>query len=122
MQVADFSAEQGARACRTLLLAPERPTAIVFDNDLMAVTALGVAAEFGLSVPADLSLLAWDDSLLCQLTRPMLSAMQHDVFSFGADVAQTLFDVMRGNSPASHTVQVPGLVPRASTAAPRAGL
>jgi DNA-binding LacI/PurR family transcriptional regulator len=48
-----------------------------------------------------------------------LSAMQHDVFSFGADVAQTLFDVMRGKSPASHTVQVPGLVPRASTAAPR---
>jgi DNA-binding LacI/PurR family transcriptional regulator len=118
--VADFSADQGARACRTLLLAAERPTAIVFDNDLMAVTALGVAAEFGLSVPGDLSLLAWDDSLLCTLTRPMLSAMRHDVFTFGADVAQTLLDVMNGQDVVSHAVPVPGLVPRASTAPPHA--
>ncbi|MFF0223257.1 LacI family DNA-binding transcriptional regulator [Streptomyces sp. NPDC004629] len=116
--VADFSADQGSRACRTLLLSAERPTAIVFDNDLMAVTALGVAAEFGLSVPHDLSLLAWDDSQLCQLTRPMLSAMQHDVFSFGADVTETLFDVMLRREATSHPAQVPSLVPRASTAPP----
>ncbi|MFI6348431.1 LacI family DNA-binding transcriptional regulator [Streptomyces sp. NPDC050560] len=116
--VADFSADQGARACRTLLLSTERPTAIVFDNDIMAVTALGVAAEFGLSVPRDLSLLAWDDSQLCQLTRPTLSAMRHDIFSFGADVAETLFDVMAGREATSHAVEVPGLVPRGSTAPP----
>ncbi|MCM2416187.1 MULTISPECIES: LacI family DNA-binding transcriptional regulator [unclassified Streptomyces] len=116
--VADFSADQGSRACRTLLLSAERPTAIIFDNDLMAVTALGVAAEFGLSVPHDLSLLAWDDSQLCQLTRPTLSAMQHDVFSFGADVTETLFDVMLGREASSHAAQVPRLVPRASTAPP----
>ncbi|MET9220877.1 LacI family DNA-binding transcriptional regulator [Streptomyces sp. NPDC008079] len=116
--VADFSADQGSRACRTLLLSAERPTAIVFDNDIMAVTALGVAAEFGLSVPQDLSLLAWDDSQLCQLTRPMLSAMRHDIFSFGADVTETLFDVMTHQKPASHAAQIPGLVPRGSTAPP----
>ena len=114
--VADFSADQGGRACRSLLLAADRPTAIVFDNDIMAVTALGVAAEFGLSVPADLSLLAWDDSQLCQLTRPTLSAMQHDIFAFGADVAQTLFDVMTQQEPSSHAAQIPALVPRGSTA------
>ena len=113
--VADFSADQGSRACRSLLLSADRPTAIVFDNDIMAVTALGVAAEFGLSVPEDLSLLAWDDSQLCQLTRPMLSAMQHDVFSFGADVTRTLFDVMRQRECHPHTAQSPSLVPRGST-------
>ncbi|MFC1408430.1 LacI family DNA-binding transcriptional regulator [Streptacidiphilus sp. N1-12] len=116
--VADFSADQGSRACRSLLLSAERPTAIVFDNDLMAVTALGVAAEFGLAVPHDLSLLAWDDSQLCQLTRPTLSAMQHDIFSFGADVTETLFDVMRHQEVSSHATQVPSLVPRGSTAPP----
>lgn len=116
--VADFSADQGSRACRTLLLSADRPTAIVFDNDIMAVTALGVAAEFGLSVPHDLSLLAWDDSQLCQLTRPTLSAMRHDVFSFGADVTETLFEVMAGRAPASHAAQVPSLAPRGSTAPP----
>ncbi|WNV84649.1 LacI family DNA-binding transcriptional regulator [Umezawaea sp. Da 62-37] len=117
--VADFSADQGSRACRNLLLAPDRPTAIVFDNDLMAVAALGVAAEFGLSVPGDLSLLAWDDSQLCQLTRPTLTAMQHDVFSFGAQAAETLFDVMGGVEPPVYRAHVPSLIPRASTAPPR---
>jgi DNA-binding LacI/PurR family transcriptional regulator len=117
--VADYSADQGGRACRTLLLAPQRPTAIVFDNDIMAVTALGVAAEFGLEVPRDLSLLAWDDSQLCRLTRPTLSAMRHDIHSFGADVTHTLFDVMRHRNPPSHAAEAPVLVPRASTAPPR---
>lgn len=117
--VADFSADQGARACRTLLQMPGRPTAILFDNDLMAVTALGVAAEFGLSVPADLSLLAWDDSQLCQLTRPTLSAMGHDVLSFGADVTRTLFAVMNHDEPESHAAQAPTLAPRGSTSPPR---
>lgn len=116
--VADFSADQGGRACRSLLLSSGRPTAIIFDNDIMAVTALGVAAEFGLSVPHDLSLLAWDDSQLCQLTRPTLSAMGHDIHSFGADVTQTLFDVMANREPASHAVEAPVLVPRASTGPP----
>jgi len=116
--VADFSADQGGRACRSLLLSAERPTAIIFDNDVMAVTALGVAAEFGLSVPGDLSLIAWDDSQLCQLTRPTLSAMQHDIFAFGADVAQTLFAVMSGGEQLSHAAQTPALIPRGSTSRP----
>jgi DNA-binding LacI/PurR family transcriptional regulator len=116
--VADFSADQGSTACRQLLLSAQRPTAIVFDNDIMAVTALGVAAEFGLSVPHDLSLLAWDDSQLCQLTRPTLSAMRHDIFSFGADVTETLFAVMTRQKHSSHAVPIPTLVPRGSTAPP----
>jgi DNA-binding LacI/PurR family transcriptional regulator len=97
---------------------PDRPTAIIFDNDVMAVTALGVAAEFGLSVPGDLSLIAWDDSQLCQLTRPTLSAMQHDIFAFGADVAQTLFALMSGGENLSHAAQIPALIPRGSTSRP----
>jgi DNA-binding LacI/PurR family transcriptional regulator len=63
-----FSGDEGARATRSLLLAAERPTAIVYDNDIMAVAGLGVAAEMGIAVPDDLSLLAWDDSQLCRLT------------------------------------------------------
>ncbi|MFE7169054.1 substrate-binding domain-containing protein [Streptomyces sp. NPDC057616] len=49
-----------------------RPAAIVYD--IMAVAGLSVVAEMGLSVPGDVSLLAWDDSQLCRLTRPTLSA------------------------------------------------
>ncbi|MFE2069857.1 LacI family DNA-binding transcriptional regulator [Streptomyces sp. NPDC059467] len=112
----DYSGEAGARATRSLLsaAAPDRPTAIVYDNDIMAVAGLSVAAEMGLRVPGDVSLLAWDDSQLCRLTHPTLSAMSHDVHGFGADVARTLFE-----EGGSHAVATPVLTPRGSTAPPR---
>ncbi|MEV7393129.1 LacI family DNA-binding transcriptional regulator [Streptomyces sp. NPDC091215] len=112
----DYSGEAGARATRSLLAATagDRPTAIMYDNDIMAVAGLAVAAEMGLRVPADVSLLAWDDSQLCRLTHPTLSAMSHDVHGFGADVARTLFE-----EGGSHAVATPVLTPRGSTAPPR---
>jgi len=118
----DFSGDAGARATRSLLTAApgDRPTAIVYDNDIMAVAGLSVAAEMGLSVPGDMSLLAWDDSQLCRLTHPTLSAMSHDVHGFGAEVARTLFDVVTGaEGGGSHPVPTPVLTPRGSTAPPR---
>ncbi|MGX9884535.1 LacI family DNA-binding transcriptional regulator [Streptomyces sp. NPDC002276] len=116
----DHSGEEGARATRSLLAdAPaERPTAIVYDNDIMAMAGLSVAAELGLAVPADVSLLAWDDSPLCRLTHPTLSAMSHDVHGFGADAARTLFGVITGDGPGSHPVPAPVLTPRGSTGPP----
>ncbi|MFI8190088.1 LacI family DNA-binding transcriptional regulator [Streptomyces sp. NPDC085946] len=117
----DFSGDAGARATRSLLTSvpPDRPTAIVYDNDIMAVAGLSVAAEMGLRVPDDVSLLAWDDSRLCRLTHPTLSAMSHDVHGFGADVARTLFGVISGEGPGPHAVPTPVLTPRGSTAPPK---
>ncbi|MEU3888406.1 LacI family DNA-binding transcriptional regulator [Streptomyces sp. NPDC029041] len=117
----DFSGDAGARATRSLLTAApaDRPTAIVYDNDIMAVAGLSVAAEMGLRVPEDVSLLAWDDSQLCRLTHPTLSAMSHDVHGFGAEVARTLFSVITGGEGGSHPVPTPVLTPRGSTAPPR---
>ena len=105
----DFSGESGARATRSLLTAAprDRPTAIVYDNDIMAIAGLAVAAEMGLRVPADVSLLAWDDSQLCRLRHPTLSAMSHDVHGFGAEVAHTLFGMIAGGGPGSHPVPTP---------------
>ncbi|AVV44906.1 LacI family transcriptional regulator [Streptomyces sp. P3] len=118
----DYSGEAGARATRSMLTAApsDRPTAIVYDNDIMAVAGLAVAAEMGLAVPGDVSLLAWDDSQLCRLTHPTLSAMSHDVHGFGAEAARTLFGVLTGSGPRSHPVPTPVLTPRGSTAPPRA--
>ncbi|MGV9880249.1 LacI family DNA-binding transcriptional regulator [Streptomyces sp. NPDC003006] len=113
-----FAGEDGARATRSLLLAADRPTAILYDNDIMAVAGAGVAAELGIAVPDGLSLLAWDDSQLCRLTHPALSAMSHDVHGFGAEVARALFDVIGGKDVASRPVPTPSLTPRGSTAPP----
>ncbi len=115
----DFSGQAGARATRMLLAAGEqRPTAIIYDNDIMAVAGLAVAAEFGLRVPRELSLIAWDDSQLCRLTHPTLSAMSHDVHGFGAQVARSLFDLVDRRRTPSVAAPTPVLLPRGSSGPP----
>ncbi|GAA5023825.1 LacI family DNA-binding transcriptional regulator [Kitasatospora paranensis] len=114
----DFSGQAGARATRVLLASARRPTAIIYDNDIMAVAAVAVAAEFGLDVPRDLSIVAWDDSQLCRLTHPTLTAMSHDVHGFGAQVTRSLFDLIDRRPAPSGPAPTPVLVPRGSSAPP----
>jgi len=66
----DYMAESGAQVTRQLLSDRRPPTAIVYDNDVLAVAGLGVAHEMGLSVPRDVSLVGWDDSLYTQAVHP----------------------------------------------------
>ena len=62
----------------------------------MAVAAVGVAAEMGVAVPDQLSLLAWDDSALCRLANPTISAMSLDVQAMGMQVADCLLNMLAG--------------------------
>ncbi|MDT0344237.1 LacI family DNA-binding transcriptional regulator [Streptomyces litchfieldiae] len=92
----DYSAEAGARLTAQLLRRPERPTAVLYDNDVMAVAGLGVAKDLGLAVPAELSLIAWDDSTMCRLASPALSTMSVDVHQFGISVAESVLELIDG--------------------------
>jgi DNA-binding LacI/PurR family transcriptional regulator len=94
----DYSLTAGAAACEHLLDSGNAPTAMVFDNDLTAVGALRAAMGRGMDIPGELSVLAWDDSPLCELTVPALSALSRDVSAYGADAARMLLEVVNGAS------------------------
>ncbi|MFG6492184.1 LacI family DNA-binding transcriptional regulator [Microbacterium sp. P03] len=111
----DYSGEAGARATRDLLTRAQPPTAIIFDSDVLAVAGLGVARELGVDVPRELSILAWDDSALCEITHPPLSALRRDVAGFGAAAAHTLLEVIATGRGEDRAVAPAVLVPRAST-------
>jgi DNA-binding LacI/PurR family transcriptional regulator len=115
----DYLGEQGARATRALLSRRTRPTAIIYDNDVMAVAALGVAQELGLGVPDDVSIIAWDDSPLCQLVRPALTALSRDVAAYGAHAAQMLIAQLDAVAVTTTPDATPALEVRASTARAR---
>jgi len=114
----DYGEESGTRAARTMLCRNDPPSALVFDNDVMAVGGLGVANELGLSVPGDVSLLAWDDSPLCRLAHPPLSAMSLDVHAMGVQVADAALNLLASGRPSTSTAPRPRLVARGSTARP----
>lgn len=113
----DFSSEQGAAATRELLA--DRPTALVYDNDIMALAGLSVARERNLSVPADISIVAIGNSPIYDLIEPSLTATERDVVGFGARGAEVLLDLLDGNP--AQTVWTPAaeLIQRDSTGVPR---
>ncbi|HET6534042.1 MAG TPA: LacI family DNA-binding transcriptional regulator [Actinoplanes sp.] len=114
----DSTGEEGGRATRRLLINADRPTAIVYDNDVMAVAGLAVAQEMGLAVPADLSIVAWDDSPLCSLVHPPLTALSRDIAEYGAHAARQLLAAIAGEKVTDVEAGTAHLTPRGSTAPP----
>jgi len=112
----DYTEESGTRATRALLGRRGAPSAIVYDNDVMAAAGLGVGVEMGVPVPARLSLMAWDDSALCRLANPTLSAMTLDVHGMGLQVADCLLNMLAGGPVTAHMAPLPRLSARGSTA------
>ncbi|MFE9466479.1 LacI family DNA-binding transcriptional regulator [Streptomyces virginiae] len=114
--VTDYSDAEGAAATRRVLAEPEPPTALVYDNDVMAVAGSAVAAELGIPVPHRLSIVAWDDSALCRVTHPRLTALVRDTAGFGRLAAEELLSVLAGAPTGVRESERPWLEPRESTA------
>ncbi|MGW2630430.1 LacI family DNA-binding transcriptional regulator [Streptomyces chattanoogensis] len=114
----DYSDAEGAEATRRILDAAEPPTAVIYDNDVMAVAGASVAAERGIAVPGGLSIVAWDDSALCRVTHPRLTALVRDTPGFGRLAAQELLAVLDGGPVRTVQGELPHLEARESTGAP----
>jgi DNA-binding LacI/PurR family transcriptional regulator len=112
---ADYTGPAGAEATRRLLESADPPTAILYDNDLMAVSGLAAAQSMGVQVPAALSIVAWDDSTLCELVHPPLTALSRDVAAYGACAAQQLARAAAGAAGGPVEVAAARLTVRAST-------
>jgi DNA-binding LacI/PurR family transcriptional regulator len=112
---ADYTAEHGAQATRDLLGGERPPTAILYDNDVMAVAGLGIAQRMGIGVPSDVSIVSWDDSVLCAITHPALTAVGRDIAGIGSTAARMLRELAAGQRPAHVREARAELVTRGST-------
>lgn len=112
---ADYSATRGASATRELLESAAPPTAILYDSDVMAVAGLGMAQRMDVSVPSGLSVVSWDDSVLCELVHPAVTALHRDIAAAGAAAARLLLDVAAGGHPANLAQPAPVLRVRGSS-------
>ncbi|MGW1610533.1 LacI family DNA-binding transcriptional regulator [Streptomyces sp. NPDC002285] len=115
----DYSDAEGAAVTRRVLEDPAPPTALIYDNDVMAVAGAAAAAELGFAVPADVSVVSWEDSALCRIVRPWLSALSRDSVEFGRTAARELTALLDGGSARAVRVPVPRLIERGSTGVAR---
>jgi len=121
VEASDFTASGGTATTRRLLTndKTDRPTAIVYANDLMAMAGIGVAQSIGLSVPGDLSVTGFDDTELSAHTHPPLTTVRTDVFGWGQVAARTLLALIDGERTDDVELEPARLVVRESTAPPR---
>ena len=77
--------EDGYQAAQRLLALAERPTAILAINDLLAIGILRAAADCRLSVPADLSLVGFDDIRIARYLTPRLTTAAKDAVRMGRE-------------------------------------
>ncbi|MVO85053.1 LacI family DNA-binding transcriptional regulator [Streptomyces sp. p1417] len=115
----DYSDAEGAAVTRRVLGAEAPPTALVYDNDVMAVAGVAAAASLGFAVPADVSVVAWEDSALCRMVHPWLTALSRDTVSFGRTAARELLGLLDDGPAGTVQVPLPRLIERESTAAAR---
>ncbi|QDQ14916.1 LacI family DNA-binding transcriptional regulator [Streptomyces spectabilis] len=116
----DYSDAEGAAVTRRVLRSAAPPTALVYDNDVMAVAGVAAAASLGFAVPADVSVVAWEDSALCRMVHPWLTALSRDTVSFGRTAARELLGLLDDGPAGTVQVPLPTLIERESTGAVRA--
>ncbi|GAB3059198.1 LacI family DNA-binding transcriptional regulator [Micromonospora schwarzwaldensis] len=116
---ADLTAEGGRAAALRLLDRPQRPTAVFAGNDLQAVGVYRAARELGLRIPADLSVVGFDDLPIAALLDPPLTTVRQPLAEMAVAATELALALGRGErTPRTGLELATSLTLRNSTAAP----
>lgn len=118
---APYNLQAAREATRGLLARARPPTALVCGNDVLAWGAMLEAQAHGLDVPADLSVVGFDDLELSRHLRPALTTVHVPTERMWVMAANYLLDRLQGrNALAMQQELEVELLVRGSTAPPRA--
>lgn len=109
------------RITREVLLTPDPATAVVASDGLIALSVPEAIQELGLSIPADVSFLMYDDFAWTRLTTPPLTVIAQPVYDMGVAAANALIRQIEGRKPPATAPSLTAtLVRRGSVGTPRA--
>ena len=111
----DWTARSGYEAAHSLLQIAEL-TAVLVGNDQMALGLLRRLHEVGRKVPAELSVVGFDDIPEAAYFTPPLTTVRQDFTELGRRCLHTLLDRIAGNTAPVRVVVAPELIVRGSTA------
>ncbi|MDG1693391.1 MAG: LacI family DNA-binding transcriptional regulator [Porticoccaceae bacterium] len=119
----NFEYRRALDAGEAILNQANRPTAIFASNDEMAAGLIAAAHKSGLSVPNDLSIAGFDDSMVATIVWPQLTTVRQPIKEMAASAVEMLIEQCRnqindGDDEASDTIrQLPiDIIMRGSTA------
>jgi LacI family transcriptional regulator len=115
----DFYLESGQRGAEALLDLADPPTAVFAASDMMALGVMRAAAERGVSIPRDLSLVGFDDMQLAAHVHPPLTTLRQDKEGLGTRAGMAVLARIEDLGQPPEVVTLPvELVVRESTAPP----
>ncbi len=112
-----FTIEEGYR-CAQEILAAGGCTAVAAGNDMLAVGCYLALDEAGLSCPADMSVVGFNDMPFISMLRPPLTTVAFSHYQVGAEAAQLLLERLNGTDTVKVLYLAPELIVRGSTARP----
>jgi DNA-binding LacI/PurR family transcriptional regulator len=115
----EYNYHNAYQATQTWLALPSdrRPTAVAALSDLMAIGVMNAAADAGLEVGPDLSVVGFDDAPIAGYLRPSLTSLRQPITQVGELAVTMLIALVRGQelNPAQVLLN-PQLIVRDSTA------
>ena len=109
------ASENNEEAIRSLLLQEDRPTAILVSDDILAVSLERVCLETNLSIPKDLSIISFNNSLFARLTSPQLTSIDIGAGQLGSEAASQIINhIENPNLPATKIIVPHHLIERDS--------
>lgn len=119
----DYDRHRAYSAARQLITGSPSPTALLVCNELMTGAVLACLKDHGVSVPAQLSLIGFDDPAWASFFNPAITTLREERFDMGRLACDSLIAALR--DPGSGFGQAPEirlqtrLVRRESCAPPR---
>jgi DNA-binding LacI/PurR family transcriptional regulator len=92
----DLTRDHGRAAALDLLGGPDRPSAIFCCNDLQALGVYQAARSLGLRIPADLSVVGFDDLPITALADPPLTTVHQPLFDMAQAATELALTLGRG--------------------------
>jgi DNA-binding LacI/PurR family transcriptional regulator len=106
VKVASSSLHQGQMAVRQLFASSDRPTAIVFVTDRLAVGGITELARMGLRIPQDVSLIGHDNNSLGKECDPPLTSVDMNFTRTALRAVEMLQDWIVGGAGPAEPVQI----------------
>ena len=115
----DWTFETGVTLAHQLLELRPRPTAIMAGGDGVAAGVIQAAWKRGLTLPAELSVIGFDDAPFAHQLWPPLTTVRQPVTDIAAAAMRILADKLISHQSTAQTVEIPTeLIVRNSTAPP----
>lgn len=112
-----FDYETGYREMNKILDAGNLPTAVIAINDVAAMGVMQSIREHGKSIPNDISVVSYDNTMLSTLANPMLTTIDYDYKLYGEHMVNTAIAAIEGREIERIQLIQPKLIIRDSTAA-----